>query len=938
MRLFDFARTKHLMAIPVTGRANPWFLVLQLCFSAIFFSVSPNVSAGNNNTLPDPILNCANPSDAVINEVYDQGGDSFVEIKLTGDEVNVADWLLCDGNEQCYPLNGDWLVNDPTNDEILAPGTYPTSTYLSIDIGSNAFSGNDREFVLFNSVAKTDVIDYFIAVKNNDSALCSQSVFGKTWQVPDSCGSCLVAQANNHKDYSRMPDGVGNWKNEDSESTRGENNQGDIEPLALDHFLLAYPNIGSTCDALPVMITARDQENNTIADYIGQVVLTVSSSHGNWSLDPAFNSSGGLSPNPDNDDNGLVSYQFKAGDNGVAYLLLKNTHADSGLTITVTDKGVDPDVSNTGPIVNFSDNVFVITDADPQIINDVKVKNIVVAGRDHEYHVALRSKNPDDPGDGCAITTNYKNAAQNLSAWLVRDGDDPAGLAPQIQGVALPVVIPDGPTATEVQLNFISTDDEFATFLLKTSDVGKYRIYLQDNSGDYIAGNIDGSSMVQTVRPFGLAFSNIKGNEPDNKVNPKGDETSAANKGFVAAGEKFELTLGAYRYQSADDSDSDRLPDDGSNITDNGVTEAFNAPTTVSVDADTYTPAGVKGDLTGETGIATGAVNYTDGKVTLTKVTYSEVGSINLTASVSNYLGSGIIVSGNSEKIGRFYPDHFELVTLPGEVSVTNTCVAGGFSYMGQDNIEIKYTLKAMNALAQPTVNYDDNTLGYTDAASIVYHAKNNNSGPELNSADRLSVPDAPKWVKGQYIVNTDTDKASFEKLTTIEGPYHNLQLGITIGSELDGRNFTNYTAGDIEAIGDPLDMRFGRAILKNAFGPEYADLAMPIELQYYNGSRFVINTTDSCSIPTVATLPTPLPLPTSVAEVTVTATGLGSVLLTAPNLSAVGEISVTLEVENWLKFDWDADATSLDQNPSAVATFGRYRGNDRVIYWREVK
>jgi MSHA biogenesis protein MshQ len=51
-----------------------------------------------------------------------------------------------------------------------------------------------------------------------------------------------------------------------------------------------------------------------------------------------------------------------------------------------------------------------------------------------------------------------------------------------------------------------------------------------------------------------------------------------------------------------------------------------------------------------------------------------------------------------------------------------------------------------------------------------------------------------------------------------------------------------------------------------------------------------------------------------------------------------MGDIKATLAVDDWLKFDWDDDVGTAIENPWAVATFGRYRGNDRIIYWREVK
>ncbi len=55
-----------------------------------------------------------------------------------------------------------------------------------------------------------------------------------------------------------------------------------------------------------------------------------------------------------------------------------------------------------------------------------------------------------------------------------------------------------------------------------------------------------------------------------------------------------------------------------------------------------------------------------------------------------------------------------------------------------------------------------------------------------------------------------------------------------------------------------------------------------------------------------------------------------GSVLVT-PLLTS----GIVLE-QPWLQFDWDNDGNH-DNDPSATATFGIYKGNDSTIYLREL-
>ncbi|MEH6357233.1 MAG: DUF6701 domain-containing protein, partial [Marinobacter sp.] len=57
--------------------------------------------------------------------------------------------------------------------------------------------------------------------------------------------------------------------------------------------------------------------------------------------------------------------------------------------------------------------------------------------------------------------------------------------------------------------------------------------------------------------------------------------------------------------------------------------------------------------------------------------------------------------------------------------------------------------------------------------------------------------------------------------------------------------------------------------------------------------------------------------------------------VLAAPGESNQGNVIAIFDVPLWLQGDWDQDGAL--ENPQTTATFGVYRGNDRVIYWREI-
>jgi len=725
----------------------------------------------------------------------------------------------------------------------------------------------------------------------------------------------------------------------------------------------------STCAPHAVTITAYDSDPAfnpgalIFTNYTGTVVLTTLTGHGNWSINTA---NGILNPNPHTTDNGQATYTFVSADQGSVVLNLSNVHADdlrvSAADISIGNPFYSPDIS-------FRDNAFVIT---PVTCTGTTCpatgSTELVAGRDHVFNAALWRRDPAT-GD-CAIATGYDTSGNaafgDLKAWINRDAADPLGIAPQIDGTALGNVAPVG---NNLDLSFTNGQ---AQFILNTFDVGKYDLSLRDDTSGFALddqGNddpaddvprpISGSSDSLTVRPFALGYSNINKN---GTPNPSGTATSGA--GFVAAGDTFAATVGAYLWQEADDGNNDGLVDDPTtdDVTDNVLTPAYNFTTRLSVDnTGGFTPLPLTG-VAGALGGTTAPNGFAGGSQIINDLTYTEVGSMRLLANATDYLGTvGVNVYGqtpDNAPVGRFYPHHFEL----GGVTITEACGAGGFTYMDQDELQLQYTLVAQNLGNSTTSNYF--TAGYT-TGTVTAVAENNNVGNDLSS--RLSNTGSANWVGGQYIINVTN--AQFDRAATPDGPFDNLQLGVFVtdldGAEIQNRDMkpddtTVCTAMTCTArsLGATM-VRYGRMAMTNAHGSELLPLSVNTFMQYYDGTFFVSNNLDTCTALAI----TDVDLSNNeqanerdgtitINGATVTATvqnspannGALNIDLTAPGTGNTGYVDIQPDLStvtgadlSWLLFDWDGDAGTANQAPVGRATFGIFGGNPQQIYMQEI-
>ncbi len=156
---------------------------------------------------------------------------------------------------------------------------------------------------------------------------------------------------------------------------------------------------------------------------------------------------------------------------------------------------------------------------------------------------------------------------------------------------------------------------------------------------------------------------------------------------------------------------------------------------------------------------------------------------------------------------------------------------------------------------------------------------------------------------------------------------------------------------------------RYGRLIVNNAYGPETEDLALTFLVEYFDGTQFVRNTLDNCSVVDVADISfvggsytgdldpgeTVLTSPDTVTFLNGQTQGLQNVVsptdspleTSAPGEGNSGTVNITLNLSaaglSYLGFEWDDQDNDYNEDPSAQLEFGQYRQHDRIINWQEI-
>jgi len=443
-------------------------------------------------------------------------------------------------------------------------------------------------------------------------------------------------------------------------------------------------------------------------------------------------------------------------------------------------------------------------------------------------------------------------------------------------------------------------------------DAGKISLYAEydipfDNDVDGVQSGDTISKVSEPfiVRPFGfdIDFSDDRGSN-GGVASVATDETGPA---FARAGVGFNATVAAVAWEAGDDTNNDGIPDFGANLSDNPVTTNFGQESpdnnTVLVSVITDDPnlpgvddnPGVPGGVTGELVLGELFQSFASGVSGPQPIAIDEVGIFDLSAQLIdnnvdrnpiNYFDESPYapvesVSGGAANVGRIYPDHFELVSSSFGPRVNQTCaMPSPFTYMGEE-FGLNLSLAAKNGLDDITLNYRGDfaklsTFSELDIRAIVDvdgSADNDLSSRLVNST--IAPTFGGSWVAGELSLSgnmkfsrqtsgaedgpmvgvkislgpiDDNDDGIFDPINGVSAGANNDVLLDTFDVDIDD-GITEPGTDVLKLVnGGTHEFRYGRLLVDNAFGPETEPLNIPLRIEYFDGTDFVVNAEDDCT------------------------------------------------------------------------------------------
>lgn len=716
---------------------------------------------------------------------------------------------------------------------------------------------------------------------------------------------------------------------------------------AIDHFEFDHSGQALTCnpETLTIRACANASCSQLFTDPVSAVLTPLKNGSNGWIADSQVSYNGNTA---------TVTFS-----NGTAKLQLRNNLA------SVMKVGVSGSIPSTKPLsetlcragsgalstaactLSFADSGFLF--------------NVPDTLANKPQQVVMTAVRKDNTSQLCV--PSFQKQTKRITFWS--DYNMPAtnlfGSQIRIDKTAIATTA-GAPTAMDLYFNELG---ETTLKDVSYPDAGQMRLNARhDGSGD-TAGLVMTGSDLFVSRPAGLCITPTQG------TCAAGDASCPV---FKKTGEAFQLNIKGVAWQADDDKDL---------CSGNLATPNF-ALANIALGSELVAPKPGEGAVVG-----TASYDHSNAKGSnnLNTVTQSvnEVGVFRMTATPPeagyfNYT----IPPATSVPVGRFVPWDFNLLSSDVVPACEDmTAPERDFTYMSQP-FGIKLEVVARNMAGGQTQNY----TGLFAKGGAYITTANNKDGNSLSSRLRSLQP--LPWLNGRAAF---TGISEFVRLsdTQPDGPYKSLLFGLYMrdndgdNSLIASPNFNDAVMGDCSGSGCnarlldsvPMQVYFGRLLASTRQGVASAPLALPLQVQYFEGGGWKINQADVCTQlslanegfdPTTSLDPTrkisfnngsyevtgqvpgatqpqsfrsTLTLSGLAAPASVATANKGEILFhfSAPNAAVRIPFKIDLskqpesEQQPGRRPLWLSDPDSLE----GMAIFGRDRGNDRIIYRREV-
>ncbi|MFQ2370448.1 DUF6701 domain-containing protein [Aeromonas caviae] len=713
----------------------------------------------------------------------------------------------------------------------------------------------------------------------------------------------------------------------------------------IDHFEFDHSGQALTCnpETLTIRACANASCSQLFTDPVSAVLTPLKNGSNGWIADSQVSYNGNTA---------TVTFS-----NGTAKLQLRNnlasamtvgvsgsTPSTKPLSTTLCQAGSGP-LSTAACTLSFADSGFMFDVPD------------TLANKPQQ--VQLKAVKKDNDTQRCV--PGFANVSKPVSFWsdYVSPASNLFGSKVTVNGSA--IATSQG-TAVTSNLSFDANGE--TTLTVNYPDAGQMRLNARhDGSGD-TAGLVMTGSDLFVSSPAGLCITPTEG------TCAAGDASCPV---FKKTGEAFQLNIKGVAWQADDDKDL---------CSGNLATPNF-ALANIALGSELVAPKPGEGAVVG-----TASYDHSNAKGSnnLNTVTQSvnEVGVFRMTATppTLGYFGY-TIPAASSVPVGRFVPWDFNLMSSDVVPACEDmTAPERDFTYMSQP-FGIELEVVARNMAGGQTQNY----TGLFAKGEAYITTANNKDGNSLSSRLRSLQP--LPWLNGRAAF---TGTSEFVRLsdTQPDGPYKSLLFGLYMRdndgdhSLIASPNFNDAVVGDCNGSGCnarlldsvPMQAYFGRLLASTRQGVASAPLALPLQVQYFEGGGWKINQADVCTQLSLAnngfdpatildptrkisfnngsyevTGQVPGTTPPQSFRSTLTLSGLAAPasVATANKGEILFHFSALVPVPVPNKVVGIPYKVELSKQPSrplwlsdpltqaGEAIFGSTRGNDRIIYRREV-